>query len=305
MKQYALFKGCNIPARVVQYADASVAVLDKVGVATAEIPEFNCCGYPMRNTNRQAFLLSAARNLAVAQQAGADMLVLCKCCFGSLKMAQHILDGDTALKASVNQTLMQEKLQYDGGLKILHLLSVLHHEVGIKTLKENLAAPYQKLNIAVHHGCHALRPSKITEFDDPARPVMFDALVKLTGAKSIDWSRKLDCCGAPSMGVNDALAADMMNKKIDSALDAGADYLCTACPYCHIQFDTMQSHRPSSNGNEKRLAPILYPQLLGISMGIAPETLGIDQNTLNINTITTYLKAEKKNGESGKTRNAK
>ncbi len=297
MTQYALFKGCNIPARVIQYADASIAVLAKVGVETTEIPEFNCCGYPMRNTDRQAFILSAARNLAIAQQAGSDMLVLCKCCFGSLKAAQYILDGDTALKAGVNQILMKENLQYDGGLKVLHLLSVLHNEVGIKALKETVSARYKKLNIAVHHGCHALRPSKITEFDDPAAPVMFDALVKLTGAKSVDWGRKLDCCGAPSMGANDALAADMMSKKVASALDAGADYLCTACPYCHIQFDTMQAHLPSSNGNEKRLAPILYPQLLGISMGIAPEILGIDLNTLNINTITNYLKAEKKNGK--------
>ena len=297
MTQYALFKGCNIPARVIQYEDASIAVLAKIDVETTEIPEFNCCGYPMRNTDRQAFLLSAARNLAIAQKSGSDMLVLCKCCYGSLKAAQYILDGDTALKAGVNQTLMKENLQYDSGLKVRHLLSVLYHEVGIKAIKETVSAPYKKLNIAVHHGCHALRPGKITEFDDPAAPVMFDALVKLTGAKSVDWGRKLDCCGAPSMGTNDALATDMMNKKIASALDAGADYLCTACPYCHIQFDTMQANMPCSNGNEKRLPPILYPQLLGISMGIAPETLGINQNTLNIDTITNYLKAEKKNGK--------
>ncbi len=294
MTQYALFKGCNIPARVEQYADATIAVLSRVGVQTKETPEFNCCGYPMRNTDRDAFLLSAARNLAIARKVGLDMLVMCKCCYGNLKMAQYILDGDTDLKASVNQTLSKEDLEYAGELKVRHLLSVLHHEVGPDAIKDNISVKYKNLNIAVHHGCHALRPSEITQFDDPANPVMFDALVKLTGAKSVNWSRKLDCCGAPSLGVNDALAADMMTKKIASALDAKADYLCTACPYCHIQFDAMQASQPSSNG---RLAPILYPQLLGVSMGIPPETLGIDKNTLSIEKLTTYLNSEKKNGK--------
>jgi heterodisulfide reductase subunit B len=37
----------------------------------------------------------------------------------------------------------------------------------------------------------------VTQFDDPVAPTLFDELVKATGAKSVEWSEKLNCCGAP------------------------------------------------------------------------------------------------------------
>ncbi len=89
--KFALFQGCNIPARVEQYADATAAVSSKLGIELVELAEFNCCGYPARNTDFRAFVLSAAKNLAVAENAGLDMLVMCKCCYGSLKKAEYVL----------------------------------------------------------------------------------------------------------------------------------------------------------------------------------------------------------------------
>ena len=37
-------------------------------VGVVDIKEFNCCGYPLRNIDFKAFILLAARNLAVAEQ---------------------------------------------------------------------------------------------------------------------------------------------------------------------------------------------------------------------------------------------
>jgi heterodisulfide reductase subunit B len=46
--KFALFHGCNIPARVEQYADATEAVLTRLGVDLVEMTQFCCCGYPAR-----------------------------------------------------------------------------------------------------------------------------------------------------------------------------------------------------------------------------------------------------------------
>ena len=90
--RYALFLGCNIPARVDQYDVSARADITAGGCsAQVDIREFNCCGYPMRNVDQKAFLLSSAINLALAEKAGLDILALCKCCFGTLKEAEHIL----------------------------------------------------------------------------------------------------------------------------------------------------------------------------------------------------------------------
>jgi len=287
--KFALFEGCNIPARVTQYADATKAVFNKLDIELVELTEFNCCGYPVRNIDQRAFILSAAKNLALAETAGLELMAMCKCCYGSLKKAEYALNSDYDLKQEINALLAKEKLHYAGHVRINHLLTVLHGEVGLEALKPLILKTYNGLQIAVSYGCHALRPSKITGFDDPVAPTLFDELVEITGAYSVDWSRKLDCCGAPLTGVNDSLAMDMALNKINSARQAGAHYICTACPYTHLQFDCVQNEMAGRSGDWEPLAAILYPQLLGLSMGIDEQTLGLSENRLGLADITSYL----------------
>lgn len=290
--KFALFEGCNIPARVTQYADATKAVFNKLDIELVELTEFNCCGYPVRNIDQRAFILSAAKNLALAETAGLELMAMCKCCYGSLKKAEYALNSDHDLKQEINALLAKEKLHYAGHVRVNHLLTVLHGEVGLEALKPLILKTYNGLQIAVSYGCHALRPSKITGFDDPVAPTLFDELVEITGAYSVDWSRKLDCCGAPLTGVNDSLAMDMALNKINSARQAGAHYICTACPYTHLQFDWVQNEMAGRSGDWEPLAAILYPQLLGLSMGIDEQTLGLSGNRLGLADITSYLISE-------------
>jgi heterodisulfide reductase subunit B len=289
--KYALFLGCNIPARVVQYETAARAVMRKLGVQLVDNRDFKCCGYPVRNLDRKAFLLSAAENLARAEKLGLNIMALCKCCFGSLKEAQSFLKEDGELQEEIKHALAQKGLQYEGKFEVKHFLSVLYHDVGLDEIKSNVSQSYRGLKIATHYGCHALRPSKVTGFDDPVAPSLFDKLVEVTGAQSIDYKSKLECCGAPVLGVNDDLSMDITAKKLTNGKKAGADYLCAACPYCQLQFDHVQKMMMSRNGSEA-LASIVYPQLLGLCMGIDEDTLGIHMNQLDITEITSFLNQE-------------
>jgi heterodisulfide reductase subunit B len=289
MMKFALFIGCNIPARVQHYELSARAVLGKLDVQIFDIREFNCCGYPMRNANFNTFLLFSARNLALAEKKGLDVLTLCKCCFGSLKKVNHILAEDSTLRAEINADLAKEGLTYQGNLQVTHFLSVLHKDIGVGPIKEKIIRSFKDLNIATHYGCHALRPSEITQFDDAVTPVVFDDLVKVTGAKSVDWALKLECCGAPLMGINDELSMDLTEKKLVDGKQAGADYLCVACPWCQLQFDTVQQMMQSQRGSNHQLPSILYPQLLGLGMGFSGKSLGINRNQIDISGIEAFL----------------
>ena len=290
--KFASFIGCNIPARVSQYADATAAVFEKLDIELVEFADFNCCGYPVRNIDHRAFVISAAKNLAVAEAAGLDIMAMCKCCYGSLKKAEDVLSRNQDLKAEVNTILAKEKLHYEGRVRINHLLTVLHRDVGLKNLEPFILRSYSGIQIAVSYGCHALRPSKFTKFDDPVSPVLFDELVEVTGAYSVDWNRKLDCCGAPLTGINDKLAMDMTLKKITSAHEAGAHFLCIACPYTQLQFDQVQHRMAAGTENWEPIAPILYPQLLGLCMGIDEHTLGLSKGSFELTNITSFLMPE-------------
>ena len=277
--QFALFLGCNIPARLEAYEISSRAVLERLGVTLRHISAFNCCGYPMRNSDFMAFLRSAARNLALAEAKGTDMLTLCQCCYGSLKKAAHFIQNDASLKDEINRALAKEGLRYAGKTRVRHLLDVLYHDIGTSAIGKTVKRRFNNLNIATHYGCHALRPGDVAGFADPDAPGLFDGLfdelVEVTGADSVAWPMKQECCGAPLLGVNDALSQGLAAKKLANARQAGADYLCTACPYCQMQFDAYLRTGVAASPDEPMPSAILYPHLLGLSMGLDEENLGL------------------------------
>lgn len=285
MMKYTLFLGCNIPARVQQYEASARSVLAGLGVDLKDIKEFNCCGYPLRNSDFKTFVLFSARNMALAEKLGLNVLTLCKCCYGSMKMAEYYMEEDSLLKDEVNETLAKEGLEYNGNLEIKHFLSALYSDIGINTLKEKITRSFKDIKIATHYGCHVLRPSNIMQFDNPVSPVIFDRLVELTGAKSIDWALKLECCGAPVLGINDDLSMNLTKNKLTDGKRSGADYLCTACPWCHLQFDSVQKMMIEQQRINNHLPAILFPQLLGLAMGIDKQALGINMNQIDISAI--------------------
>jgi heterodisulfide reductase subunit B len=275
-----------------QYETSSRAILERFGVELVDIEEFNCCGYPLRNIDFKAFLLSSARNLALAEKKNLDVMALCKCCYGSLKKADYLMRENGSLKKEVNSALEKEGLKYEGRVGVRHLLSVLHKEIGIEAIKGKMAMAFKGLKIATHYGCHVLRPSQVVGFDNPVAPSLFDQLVEVTGAESLDWPMKLECCGAPLWGVNDRLSMDLTLRKLTDGRKSGADYVCAACPYCHLQFDKVQKMILSQRGVDHPLPSILYPQLLGLSLGIDKKILGLEMNEIPISGIEELLVTE-------------
>ena len=283
--KFALFLGCHIPVRLKQYETSSRAILERLDVELVDIEEFNCCGYPLRNIEFKAFLLASARNLSLAEKKKLDVMALCQCCYGALKKAGFLLRENDSLRKEVNAILEREGISYEGKVEVKHLLYVLHQEVGVEAIKKKIVKTFKGLKIAAHYGCHVLRPSQVVRFDDPVTPSIFDQLVEATGAESIAWPMRLECCGAPLWGIHDELSTEITLKKLRNGRESGADYLCTACTYCQIQFDTVQQMILSQRGLNHPLPSILYPQLLGLSMGIDPETLGLKMNKIPIGEV--------------------
>jgi heterodisulfide reductase subunit B len=277
--KYAFFLGCNIPIRIEQYASATRAVFNKFDVDLQIIPEFNCCGYPVRNVDEKAYILPSARNMAIAERSGLDILVICNCCFASLQKARKVLSSNSQLSEELNAILAKENLHYSGKTKVKHYLTVLHEDIGTDQIKSKLVNKFKDLQLAVIHGCHILRPREITQFDDSFVPAITENLMQTAGATSLDWQGKLECCGAALAGINDELSQTLLREKITGALSAGAEFISPICSYCHLQFDTTQKNLPKNSANEKILPVLLYPQLLGLCLGIDEKTLGILQNS--------------------------
>jgi heterodisulfide reductase subunit B len=267
--KYALFLGCKIPSRLPAYAASIRAVLQHLGVTLIDL-EFNCCGYPARNVSRDAFVLAAARNLALAERAGLNVLTPCACCFGTLRHAMTFLNEDAALRARITLALATEGLAWAGMTEVEHVLPVLARVIGIDALTGVVREPRTGLRVAAQYGCHTLRPSNVARFDNAMAPTIFEDLIRLTGATPIDWPRKLDCCGDPLHEANAPLSERITRAKIADALESGAEVMCTACPHCHLRFDGVQAEN-----TDPPIRTLLYTQLLGLALGLPEKSLGL------------------------------
>ncbi|MFH1035632.1 MAG: CoB--CoM heterodisulfide reductase iron-sulfur subunit B family protein [Pseudomonadota bacterium] len=284
---FALFLGCQIPNFAPQYEKSSRLLLKKLGIKITDM-EFNCCGYPLRHQHFHTYLLAAARNLALAEAKGLDLMTLCKCCLGSFKRAQAFLAGNAELLLEVNQQLAQEGLAYRGHAQVRHLQTVLHQDVGLERLSEMVVRQLKGLRVATLYGCHALRPSKITGFDNPYAPHIIDDLMEITGATSVPWAGKLKCCGAPLRDNNEDLSLAVIGQRLKEYQESGADVLNVDCPHTLLQIKwAFKSLWPESVELVKGV--VLSPQLLGLALGLAPSDLGLDENRPRAGFLGNYL----------------
>lgn len=269
---YSYFAGCKIPYYLPEYGNSALALLNEFDIGVVDL-EFNCCGYPVRDINFLSFLLAGARNLALAEQKNTDIVTPCKCCFGSLKFVAYYLDQRKAIKDQIDTLLRPEGLKWQGRIQVKHLLTVLHEDVGVETLRAAVVNPLEGVKVAIHTGCHALRPGNVTQYDNPLAPAIFDDLVDLTGAESVFWSMSTECCGNPQWDKNRNLALKQTQRKLQNAKLAGADYVCTACTYCQLQFEHKNQSEIFPHNDERIIPSILISQLLGLSIGLKEDNL--------------------------------
>ena len=272
---FAMFWGCKTGYYQQAYKKATGAVIRELDIKAVEL-EFNCCGYPVRDLYFEAYILSAARNMALAGHEGLDLLTPCKCCFGNFKFADYYLRQDEVLRKVVNGQLQKEGLVWDGQVGIHHILTILDREVGAGVLGDRMIMPLHGAKVAAHYGCQALRPSNITGFDNAMNPTIFERLVSATGAEPVVWSKRLECCGNPAASKNPDLSLRQLKSKTDNAREAGADYMCVACNCCLMQFNVLQK-QAAAEGRLREMPTLGYSQLLGLSLGLPREELGLEK----------------------------
>jgi heterodisulfide reductase subunit B len=271
----AVMRCCATAPVLEEYERATDQVLSRCGVPVVDL-DFNCCGYPLRNSRFDAWVLSSARNLALAERAGVDLVTVCGCCFGSMKQVDHLLRTDDSLRDGANAAIAGERLHCSGSANVRHLLQVLRDDIGVEEFRGRRKRTLQGLKVACHYGCHLLRPSDVVQLDDAQDPSILEELVEATGAESVPWVARLDCCGSPASGVNDELSADLGARKLRSARESGADVLCVVCPYCFIQLDAVGRRL----GPEASLPVVLVHQLLALSLGADGAALGLTPERL-------------------------
>jgi heterodisulfide reductase subunit B len=280
-KAYALFLGCTVPARARNYELSARAVAAKAGLKLVDEPNFVCCGFPLKAMDHKASLLLSGRNLSYAEERGLDIISLCSSCTSALTEDARLLNADADLRQEINRELKKIGREYRGTVSVRHFARVLWEDVGIEHLKDTMALNLSMLKVAVHYGCHYLKPSKIYEnFDQVENPETLDRMVEIAGAVSLYYRGKKKCCGGPVVASDEETALKVTRGKLDAVKEAGADLICLVCPFCAVMFDSNQKGIGERFGGDYDI-PVLYlPQLLGLAMGLSRKQLGLNLNVV-------------------------
>jgi len=312
LMNYLYFPGCTLYTKAKNFDQTARNCSLLLGFELVELPNWTCCGatFPLATDNLMA-LLPPARILARAKEQGEILTTLCAICFNVIKRTNHLLQKDGEKREKINQFM---EMNYQGDLKVLHYLEILKQEIGFSTLQEKVkkplnelqAAPYygcmllrpfeemgfstlqekvkkplNELQAAPYYGCMLLRPFEEMGFDDKERPTLFEEFLTALGARSIEFPYKIECCGSFQSVGTPEVATECAYRILTSAMRQGAEVVVSTCPLCTFNLDQKQSDILKTHLDFKTIPVLYFTQLLGVAMGLDPQTLGFEQNAVN------------------------
>jgi heterodisulfide reductase subunit B len=269
------FWGCMIPLKYPQMESAVRFSMEKLKVDLVDDARFSCCPDPIyfKAGDKMKWLTLAARNISIAEEKGLDLITMCSGCTATLSEVNHHLKEDESLRKEINKNLKEIKREFKGTINVRHLVTVLRDDIGIEKIRNTVVQPLEDIKVAIHYGCHLLKPSEIMKVEDPLTPSILSELIKATGATPVDHKEYLMCCGKSCKDVD--LTLNMSNAVFESVENSEADCLGLICPTCFDSFDVGQLRINRQFEKNLQIPVIYYFQLLAIAQGASIEKVGI------------------------------
>ena len=258
--EYSYYPGCSLHSTAREFNDSIQAIFKTLDIKLYELEDWNCCSAASATTLNHALSLALpGRNLAIAQNSGRDMLIPCTGCYNRHKTTEFELK-----RHSPNSTLIEEAVgfKYQGNFEVHSLLDVIGNEIGLERLQHHTQKPLNGLKVVGYYGCLLLRPTKITQFENPENPTLLMELLQTLGAEVLPWSYAMECCGGDQTLVRPEIAVRLVNRLVVHALEAGAQAIVTVCPLCQMSLEMRQT-APGAK------MPLFYfTELIGLAFGL-------------------------------------
>lgn len=273
--RYAYYPGCSLEGSARDYSTSVAAISQPLGLQLEELEDWNCCGASSAHALDERVGISLpARNLALAESTGLDLVTPCAACYNRLASAHHRLERKPELRGEVAAEL---GLPYQGSVRPRALIEVVMSDVGSERLRELVSRPLGGLRPAAYYGCLLVRPAYLG-LDDPERPRFLDDLLTALGAQPVEWSHGTECCGG-HLGVSrPEVATRLVGNILAAAEEAGAEALVTACPMCQANLELRQAEAGRRRGRAHNLPVYYFTDLIGLALGLSPETLGLPKH---------------------------
>jgi len=285
--KYAFFLGCIAPNRYPGIESAAIKTSKKLGIELVPLKGASCCPAPgaFGSIDLNIWYAMAARNVVLAEQMKTDIALICNGCYKSIWEVNHKLKHNKDLREGVNEVLKEIDMEYKGTVNVYHLAELLYDPkiCGVEKIRASVTNPLNGTRIAVHYGCHLLKPKKDRVWSAPGigdteNPMWIEDMVAALGAEPVQYRNKMLCCGAGGgvRGYDIVHSLDITNEKMINLKAVKADALTEVCPFCQLQFDRGQIEIEEKFGVKYGLPVLHYNELLGLAQGMSPQELGLD-----------------------------
>jgi len=255
----SFFPGCSLEGTAREYGESIDAVCKSLDVELEELAGWSCCGASSAHCmNEYLSIALPARNLALAERTGHELITPCAGCFNRLKAAEKALAGEG--RQDMGSAL-------HNSLNIRHILDFFTGDDFAQSIDQHISRPLTGLKTVSYYGCLLVRPPKITDARHWEDPRSLDELMSRLGAENLFWPYKTDCCGGSLVLSNVSIIRRLTGKLLDMARDVQADCIVTACPLCQANLDTRQEEIGDEKGLRYDLPIFYFTELMGISFG--------------------------------------
>jgi len=278
LKTCSYFPGCSSSdGGAKAYGSSTRAVSQVLGMQLDELEDWNCCGStPYSSFDELTSLSLSARNLALAEKKGNDLVTPCSSCYVMLNRTNQYLKEYPKIKAQVDEALAAGSMKYNGKVKVRHLLDVFANDIGYEAITSKVKKNLAGLKVAAYYGCQVVRPKN--GFDHPENPQTLDKIIKSLGGESVNFPLKARCCGGSLVIPEEDVALDLVRKLLESATSNGAELIVTVCPLCQVNLDVYQSRVNKKFKTNFKIPVLFFTQLMGLAFGLGEKELGFKTN---------------------------
>jgi heterodisulfide reductase subunit B len=277
MKYYTYFPGCSSSdGGSKAYGMSLKAVAKDSGLELIEIEDWNCCGStPYTSVDELASICLSARNLALAEDKGFDLMTPCSSCYVMLNRANSRIREYPETKKKVGEALAAGDLRYDGTVRVRHLLDVFANDIGFDEIASKVKTNLGGLKVAPYYGCQVVRPGP--SFDHQEYPQSLDRLIESLGGEAVPYPLKARCCGGSLIIPEEDMALELVYKLLECAAANGAECIATVCPLCQTNLDVYQGKVNRKFKADFKLPVLFFTQLVGVAYGIDGKSHGLEK----------------------------
>ena len=220
--------------------------------------------------------MAPIRNLLRVKESNSDKVVtLCAMCYSTLKRANERVKSDPESLDKINKFMYRENIEYEGDVKIFHLLELLRDEIKFENITKKVVKPLRNLIVANYYGCMLVRPKEVG-LDDVENPTVLENLVSALGAEAVDFPYKTECCAAYQTVDKPEIVADRTYQILTSAQNQGAEVVSVSCPLCAFNLDHRQRETVQKYPEFKHIPILYFTQILALALGCSEKDIRFD-----------------------------